>query len=68
MLLLLDKDEMVELTDTGYKGAAEFIRNKHDFENDQEDKEKSELRARQETVNRRFKQWGILKERKIPKR
>ena len=42
MLLLLDKDEMVELTDTGYKGAAEFIRNKHDFENDQEDKEKSE--------------------------
>ena len=41
MLHLLDKDEMVE-TDAGYKGAAEFIRNKHDFENDQEDKEKSE--------------------------
>ena len=62
LLKLLDKDEMVE-TDAGYRGEAEFIRNKHDFENDQEDKEKSELRARQETVNRRFKQWGILQER-----
>ena len=59
---LMDKDEMVE-TDARYRGEAEFIRNKHDFENDQEDKEKSELRARQETVNRRFKQWGILQER-----
>ena len=49
---------MVE-TDAGYKGEAEFIQNKYDYQNDTEKKEKPELRARQETVNRQFKQWGI---------
>ena len=58
---LLDEGEQVE-TDAGYKGEAEFIRNKYAYQNDLEKKQKSELRARQETVNRRFKQWGILQQ------
>ena len=58
---MLEPGEMIE-ADAGYKGDAEFIRNRDIWFTEQEKREKSELRARHETVNRRFKQWGILKQ------
>jgi hypothetical protein len=58
---MLEDGEMIE-ADAGYKGHAGFIRSKADYLTEEERMEKSELRARHETVNRRFKSWGILKQ------
>jgi len=62
---LLDAEEAVE-TDAGYgyHGVShdDNIRSRDDFQSDEERREKSDLRARHETCNRRFKQWGILKQ------
>ena len=58
---MLEEDEMVE-ADRGYKGLCEFIRTNFDYESAAEGMEKSELRSRHETVNRRFKSWGILQQ------
>lgn len=59
--LMLEENEMVE-TDAGYTGHKELIRNRNDYLSEAEKMEKSDLRARHETVNRRFKEWGILKQ------
>lgn len=58
---MLEPEEMAEC-DAGYKGDAEYLRSRDIYTSKKEKKEKSELRARHETVNRRFKQWGILKQ------
>jgi hypothetical protein len=64
---ILEEGEMVE-TDAGYgyHGVAyvsdRIVRSRDDFASEQERMEKSELRARHETCNRRFKNWGILKQ------
>lgn len=50
---------MVE-ADNGYRGEPNFIRVKDDWEDEKEKKEKNRIRARHETVNRRFKQFNIL--------
>jgi hypothetical protein len=57
----LDAGEMVE-ADKGYTGLkVNTRRTPHDCENVDEWLEKSDIRARQESVNRRFKVFGILK-------
>ena len=58
---MLDKNEMAEV-DAGYKGEIEYLRSRDAYETEIEKKEKSEARARHETINRRIKQWGILKQ------
>ncbi|KAL3924013.1 MAG: hypothetical protein SGARI_006112 [Bacillariaceae sp.] len=62
---MLAKGEMIE-TDAGYgyhgAGTCGFVRSRDDFFSKAEKREKSELRARHETVNHRFKTWGILKQ------
>jgi hypothetical protein len=62
---MLDENEMVE-ADAGYayRGAASdgIIRSRDDYNTKEEKQEKSEVRARHETCNRRFKVWGILKQ------
>ena len=55
----LDVNEMVE-ADAGYRGEPRKIRSKDDFHSSKERKEKERIRARHETVNRRFKQFNIL--------
>jgi hypothetical protein len=67
LMKMLEADEMVE-TDAGYgvvrKGVGNdgIIRSKNDYMSKEERSEKSDQRARHETVNRRFKSWGILKQ------
>lgn len=64
---MLDEGEMVE-TDAGYGvvrkgvGSDGIIRSKNDYMSKQEQQEKSQLRARHETLNHRLKTWGILKQ------
>ena len=62
---MLAEGEQVE-TDAGYciggASTSPFIRSRDDFSSKAEQREKSELRARHETANRRFKSWGILKQ------
>jgi len=63
----LGEEEMVEAdAGYGYHGVAyvsdNCVRSRDDFQSEQEKREKSELRARHETCNRRFKTWGILKQ------
>lgn len=64
---MLDDGEMVE-ADAGYglpgSGGAgdDIVRSKLDFHSREEQREKSCLRARHETVNHRFKTWGALKQ------
>ena len=53
--------EMVE-ADNGYRGEAEFIRIRDDSLSKKESIEKDIVRARHETVNGRFKAFGILKQ------
>ena len=53
--------EMVE-ADRGYRGEPTKIRTPIDAANRRESKRKSRARACQETVNKRFKQFGILKQ------
>mmetsp|Transcript_17549 Transcript_17549/g.32477 ORF Transcript_17549/g.32477 Transcript_17549/m.32477 type:complete len:363 (+) Transcript_17549:249-1337(+) len=68
LMKMLDKDEMVE-ADAGYglpgKGGIAndgIVRSKNDYQSEEEKHDKSVLRARHETVNHRFKTWGILKQ------
>ncbi|KAG7368742.1 hypothetical protein IV203_031485 [Nitzschia inconspicua] len=55
---------MVAKTGYGWYGVSTspYIRSRDDFGSEGERKEKSELRARHETCNGRFKTCGILKE------
>jgi hypothetical protein len=61
LLRKLDQGEMVE-ADQGYLGEPEFIRVRDDWLTKREKKEKGRARCRHETVNGRFKNWGILKQ------
>jgi hypothetical protein len=62
---LMDKlapGEMVE-ADRGYRGQPDKVRIPVDYRDDAERKRKSRARARHKTVNKRFKQFGILKQK-----
>jgi DDE superfamily endonuclease len=52
--------EMVE-ADKGYRGQPDKIRTPDDFQSREEKKRKKRASSRHETVNRRFKQFNILK-------
>jgi hypothetical protein len=52
--------EMVE-ADRGYRGQPDRIRTPVDWATDEEKALKEQARARQETVNKRFKQFSILR-------
>jgi hypothetical protein len=58
----LEDGEMVE-ADRGYRGEPTKIRVPVDYMDREQRKQKNRARARQETVNRRFKQYGILGQR-----
>jgi hypothetical protein len=58
----LGKGEMVE-ADKGYRGLGEVIRTPHDCEDRKEWIEKSDIRARHETINHRFKVFSILSQK-----
>ena len=58
---MLLPEEMANV-DAGYPGEKDFLRKKGVHDTKEEEKEDSEKRARHETVNRRFKQWEILKQ------
>ncbi len=64
---MLEHEEMIE-ADAGYGavgravGTDGIIRSKNDYLSIAEMMEKAEIRARHETVNRRFKVWQILKQ------
>ncbi len=64
---MLPTGEMIE-ADAGYGavglcvGTDVFVRSRDDFITPEEKREKSELRARHETCNRRFKSWSVLKQ------
>jgi len=51
---------MVE-ADAGYRGEPTKIRTPSDYLSAEDKTNKSNARARHETVNRRLKQWGCLK-------
>ena len=55
----LDRNEMVE-ADKGYRGEPTKIRTPVDYRNEYDKVNKSRARARHETVNQRFKQFGVL--------
>ena len=57
----LDHGEKVE-ADRGYRGEPDFIRVPADYQSTRHKEQKCRARARQETVNRRFKQFGALKQ------
>jgi hypothetical protein len=59
LMLKLMPNEFVE-ADNGYRGQYDKIRTPVDYRNDEEKKQKARARARHETVNKRFKQFGIL--------
>jgi DDE superfamily endonuclease len=59
---LLSPGEMVE-ADRGYRGEPTKIRTPDEFVSLTDRKAKSRARARHETVNKRLKQWGSLKQR-----
>lgn len=54
--------EKVE-ADRGYRGEPQFVRIPADYQNDTQKHQKCRARARQETVNRRFKVFGALGQR-----
>ena len=58
---MLEDGEMVE-ADKGYRGEYYHVRTPVDYEDDEEKRAKEKIRSRQETVNRRFKQFGALKQ------
>jgi hypothetical protein len=58
----LDDGEMVE-ADRGYRGQPNKVRIPVDCRDENERKKKNRARARHETVNKRFKQFGILKQK-----
>lgn len=57
----LEDGEMVE-ADRGYRGEPDKVRVPVDYMNRRQKKQKERARARQETVNRRFKHFGVLKQ------
>jgi hypothetical protein len=57
----LDDNEMVE-ADNGYRGQYDKIRTPVDYLTPQERRRKKWARARHETVNKHFKQFGCLKQ------
>ena len=59
LIHMLGPGEMVE-ADRGYRGEPTKVRIPVDYVTDGQKKMKSRARARQETVNRRFKQFGAL--------
>lgn len=61
LMKMLDEGEMVE-ADSGYAGEPDWIRAKGDYATREDKREKNRVRARQESCNRRFKVWGILKQ------
>lgn len=58
---MLADGEMVE-ADRGYRGEYYHVRTPIDYDSEWEKKQKGKLMARHETVNRRFKQFGVLKQ------
>ena len=58
----LGPNEKVE-ADRGYRGEPDFIRVPADYQNSRQKRQKCRARARQETVNRRFKVFGALSQR-----
>jgi hypothetical protein len=58
---MLQQGEKVE-ADNGYRGERHKIRTPQDYLNEADRKAKSNARARHETVNKLFKQWGCLKQ------
>lgn len=58
----LDPNEMVE-ADAGYRGEPNKCRVPADYQHARHKRQKCRARARQETVNRRFKQFGVLSQR-----
>lgn len=67
LMKFLGAGEMLEAdAGYGYHGDAyvsdRIVCSQDDFGSEEERREKSELRARHESCNRRFKQWGILKQ------
>lgn len=58
---MLADGEMVE-ADRGYRGEYYHVRTPVDYHTEAEKRSKEKIRARQETVNRRFKQFGALKQ------
>ena len=58
---MLDNNEMVE-ADNGYKGEPTTVRTRDDYVNQLENYEKNKIRARHETVNKRLKQFHILRQ------
>ena len=59
LIYKLDVFEMVE-ADRGYAGEPRKIRKPMDYRSEEDRTAKKRARARQETVNNRFKQFGIL--------
>ena len=55
----LDRNKMVE-ADRGYRGEPTKIRTPIDYQSEEDRTNKKRARARHETVNQRFKQFGIL--------
>lgn len=62
LIHMLEGGEMVE-ADRGYRGEPGRIRTPVDYATPLEKQQKNLARARHETVNRRFKQFGILSTR-----
>lgn len=58
---MLQDGEMVE-ADNGYRGEYYCVRTPVDYDDEDDKKKKGQILARQETVNRRFKQFGALKQ------
>ena len=58
---MLRHGEMVE-ADNGYRGEYYHVRTPADYHTEEERREKAVVMARQETANRRFKQFGVLKQ------
>lgn len=58
---MLEDGEMVE-ADRGYRGEYYHVRTTVDYDDDEELISKGKVLARHETVNRRFKQFGVLKQ------
>lgn len=58
---MLQDGEMVE-ADKGYRGEYYHVRMTVDYDGDDERRMKEKVLARHETVNRRFKQFGALKQ------
>ena len=62
LVLMLEGDERV-VADSGYRGYSQFFDTPWRYlDNEHQKRRKQIVRARHETINRRFKEWKILKE------